>query len=99
MSQKPETKFRMKVVDKLKTLPFTAVFSIQQRTIKGDPDLMVCMRGFFIGLELKSEEGEPSKLQEYKLEKIRKAQGRAYTVFPNNWDEIFIELTKLAKGI
>jgi hypothetical protein len=99
MSEKPETTFRKKVVKDLTTLPLTAIFSIQQRTIQGDPDLMICMRGFFIGLELKSANGKTSKLQEYKLGKIREAQGRAYVVFPNNWNEILTELTALARGI
>ncbi len=99
MSQKPETLFRQKVVRDLTTLPFTVIFSIQQRTIQGDPDLMICMRGYFIGLELKSIKGKASKLQLHKLAKIREAQGRAYVVFPDNWGEILTELTALARGI
>lgn len=92
MSQKPETIFRQKVVRDLTTLPDTAIFSIQQRTIVGDPDLILCIRGRFVALELKSEHGKLSKLQEYKLEKIRKAGGLAFVVFPDDWDDVFINL-------
>jgi hypothetical protein len=98
MAEKPETRFRKKVVEDLRDLPATVVFSIQQRTIQGDPDLMICMRGFFIGLELKSAYGKASKLQEYKLDKIRKAHGLAFVVFPDNWNEILTNLTRLARG-
>lgn len=97
MGQKPETVFRQKVVRDLTTLPDIAIFSIQQRTIVGDPDLLLCLRGIFVGLELKSAEGKPSKLQEYKLDKIRKAGGIAQVVYPDNWDEVFINL-KSVKG-
>lgn len=99
MAEKPETRFRRKVVEDLRELPATVVFSIQQRTIQGDPDLMVCMRGFFIGIELKSAHGRTSKLQKYKLDTIRKANGLAFVIFPDNWSEILTNLTRLARGI
>lgn len=92
MPQKPETIFRAKVVKDLQSIPQIAIFSIQQRTIIGDPDLMICLKGLFIGLELKSVNGNATKLQQYKLDKIRQAKGLAFIVFPDNWGEIFNEL-------
>jgi hypothetical protein len=99
LSIKPETLFRQRVIRDLTLLPFTVIFSIQQRTIKGDPDLFLCIRGMFIAIELKSINGKATKLQLYKLEKIREALGRGYVAFPDNWDEILTELNELARGI
>ncbi len=97
MSQKPETVFRKRVMRDLKTLPSTVVFPIQQKTIAGDPDLILCIAGLFVALELKSEKGKVSKLQEHKLVSISKAGGVAMVVFPNKWDEIFKFLTQISQ--
>ncbi len=98
MSQKPETVFRQRVVKDIKKLPFTAYFPIQQRTIQGDPDLILCIRSLFVALELKSEKGEASALQKYKLEEIRKAEGYGFVVFPKNWGGVYKILKSLARG-
>lgn len=41
-------------------------------TKSGIPDLLVCMYGRFLGLEVKAPRGEPSELQLYNLEKSEK---------------------------
>lgn len=43
----------------------------------GVPDLICCYKGQFIAIEVKTKSGTVSKLQEYNLEKIRKAGGKA----------------------
>ena len=97
MSKKPETVFREKVVAKLKQLPNCAIFSIQQVAIRGTPDLLVCLNGFFVALELKaSQKAKVSQLQDYALRKIINAGGIAFIVYPANWEGIFQELLKLA---
>jgi hypothetical protein len=58
---------------------------------------MLCIRGKFVGLELKSKEGSPSKLQEYKCAQIEKAGGLYYVVYPHNWLEIKAVLETLAR--
>ncbi len=97
MSQKPETLFRQRVMRDLKTLPLTAIFPIQQRSIIGDPDIILCMVGLFIALELKSKMGKASKLQEHKLQAVRNACGVSFLVFPDNWDEVFLSLRHLSQ--
>jgi hypothetical protein len=95
MAQKPETVFRKRVRADLKKLPDTAIYPIQQKTIIGDPDFILDVRGFFVALELKAEEGELSPLQKYKLSQ---GKGRGYVAYPTTWKEIYSELMKLAKG-
>ena len=47
---------------------------------RGTADLLICYRGLFIATELKVPGKKPSKIQEYELEKVRKAGGKAGAV-------------------
>lgn len=97
---KPETVFRQsKVIPFLKTLKNTAYFPIQQASIVGDPDFLLCICGRFVALELKSDEGVLSDLQRYNLQYIRnRGQGKAFVAEPKTWDSIKEILTKLSEG-
>ena len=46
----------------------------------GIPDIIVCHRGHFIGLEAKVGKNQPTKLQTVTIEQIRKAGGIAAVV-------------------
>lgn len=54
----------------------------------GIPDILICIDGNFIGLELKREDGSgrPSKQQEIECSKIQKAGG--YSLISNDFTEI-----------
>ncbi len=54
---------------------------------EGIPDLIVCCNGYFLGVEVKAETGEPSKLQLNKIRQIRKAYGIAIVLYPHQFDE------------
>lgn len=97
MSQKPETVFRQnRVRPDLLALPNCAIFPIQQKSIRGDPDFILCINGLFIGLELKDDGKEPDPLQEFKLDNIKNAKGIALVAQPQNWDEIYEILKEIA---
>jgi hypothetical protein len=97
MPQKPETLFRKKVVPLLKALPETHVMSIQQVARCGDPDLVLCVRGHFIALELKKDDrSKPTRLQRHILEKIEKAGGVSLVVSPENWERVYTALRDYA---
>lgn len=49
----------------------------------GIPDLLVCYRGYFMGIELKAEKGKVSRLQEIELDGIRKAEGYSIILRPS----------------
>jgi hypothetical protein len=96
---KDETKFRQnKVIPFLKRLKKTTFFPIQQSSISGTPDFLVCVNGTFVALELKSEFGELSKLQAYQLWRILNSGGVTMVAKPSNWDDIKDQLTKLDTG-
>lgn len=96
MPQKPETKFRNKIRPLLESLPKSFWESIQQKTIKGSPDIVGCVNGYFIALELKSSsKAEVTPLQRHKLESIKVAGGVAVVVTPENWDVVYNGLKAL----
>lgn len=94
--KKPETKFRERIRPLLAALPNSWWESIQQKTINGTPDILGCINGHFVAIELKSERGKVSKLQAYKLEQIRKANGIAISIKPSEWNEFYEDLKKIA---
>lgn len=95
----PETKFKMRVQRDLKTVPSCWFTKIQQRVKRGDPDFLVCLGGFFVGLELKaSAKAKIDKLQHYTLEKIRESGGIGIVAIPENWETVFELLKDLSHG-
>ena len=54
----------------------------------GTPDLLACVNGYFLAIEVKAPEGEASELQRLKIEDIRKAGGFAYVVYPSGWERL-----------
>ena len=90
MAVKPETLFRQRVDKKLKAIPNSWWESIQQRTIRGTPDKIGVVNGWFVALELKASfKNKPTALQQRKLDLINKCSGVAYVVHPGNLDDVF----------
>ena len=53
----------------------------------GVPDLIVCYKGLFIGIELKAPNGKPSELQLYNLREIEKSGGIPYLLYPKDFEK------------
>lgn len=97
MSAKPETTFRKKVREELEKLPNTIIYSIQQLSIRGTPDFLICCSGVFIALELKaSKQSRLSKLQAYNLKRINDSRGLACTVYPENFEKIYKLISEIS---
>ena len=47
----------------------------------GVPDILMCYKGRFIGVEVKKHGGRASKLQEYHVKKIKEANGVSGIVY------------------
>lgn len=45
------------------------------------------MNGYFVGIEIKAQNGRPSELQLYNIRKIRQAHGFAIILYPSAFDE------------
>jgi len=96
--KQPETHFKEKVAADLKKLgPLIWFEKIQQFGKVGTPDFLLCVNGYFVALELKKDAKEdPKPLQTHKLNRIKKARGRAFVAHPDNWNEILAEIIDLA---
>jgi len=54
----------------------------------GTPDILACVNGYFLAIEVKADNGKPTPLQLVKIEDIRKAGGFAYVVYPSGWEKL-----------
>lgn len=82
-----------RVLKDLRSLANCWAVKVQQVVIRGTPDIIACINGKFIALELKRESAvKPEPLQIYELSKISKAGGLGYIVCPENWSEVFAEI-------
>lgn len=67
-------------------------------TRAGVPDLLICCNGYFLGIELKAENGKPTDLQLHTLSQIRKSGGVGILLYPHHWDEFQEYILKLLVG-
>ena len=56
-------------------------------TKSGIPDLISCVNGYFVAIEVKAENGKPSELQLWNRDQIRKSGGIAIIVYPSQWED------------
>lgn len=92
-----ETRFKNKLVPRLKNIPFSWVLKTQEVARSGTPDILMCLSGIFVCIEIKADSGKVSKLQEYNLNKIKEAGGVALVIAPNNFEASIQFLENLAK--
>lgn len=63
----------------------------------GIPDLICCINGHFVGIEVKAANGHPSELQKRNIRLIKESNGHAYIVYPKDFEWLKEELTRLSK--
>ncbi len=90
----PEKKFELKVKEFLtsKNIYYFKIWGGGfQRA--GLPDIVACINGRFVGIEIKSDTGRPSELQKYNLNAITKSKGLAVLLYPKDFAEFkkFVE--------
>lgn len=72
-----EATLTRKVKDWLEVQPDTHFYKASDRYNKGVSDIIACVNGIFVGLELKADDGKPSKHQSLFIKQIRDAGGVA----------------------
>lgn len=65
----------------------------------GVPDLIVCYKGYFLGLEIKARGGKISELQTWNIEGIRKAGGISRVLYPDDLNDFIDFLNTLSDSI
>lgn len=64
----------------------------------GIPDLLCCINGMFLGLELKASNGRVSELQKHNICEIRKSGGLAFVVYPDDFDAVMELIDRMKAG-
>ena len=81
----PEAKVKKqvkKVLDDIGAYHFSPLTAGYGRS--GVPDIIVCYKGKFIGIECKAGKGKLTALQEYNIEQIKRNQGLAIVINEGN---------------
>lgn len=72
---------------------------IQQVSLNGDPDLVVCVNGFYVELELKKDsKAKVAKLQIYELMRTVSSGGAGVLCYPENFEEVKEFLINISKA-
>lgn len=91
-----EKNFENKIKDWLKAHGcYFVKFFANRMTKVGVPDILASVNGYFVGIEVKAQNGHPSELQYYNLREIRKSGGFCYIVYPSGWED----LKKILEGL
>ena len=69
-----------------------------QFTKSGIPDILICCKGYFIGVEVKASKGIPSPVQISTLRKIRDAGGYGILLYPKDQDYFYHFIENLKRG-
>lgn len=56
-------------------------------TKSGIPDILACVNGYFVGIEVKAENGTVKPIQRYHLQKLRDAGGFAFALYPSGFED------------
>lgn len=62
-------------------------FFANSYTKSGIPDILACVNGYFVGIEVKAQNGRPSELQLHNVKKIREAGGFAIVLYPSGFEK------------
>jgi hypothetical protein len=94
----PEGKQKSRVKKILDELGCYYFFPIGgQYSARGVPDIIVCLDGLFVGLEIKAGKNKATALQLREIERIKSAGGFALVVDDSNIDELKELLENLRK--
>ena len=92
----PEAKVKKqvkKVLDDIGAYHFSPLTAGYGRS--GVPDIIVCYKGKFIGIECKAGKGKLTALQEYNIDLIRRNQGLAMVANESNIELILTKIKEI----
>jgi len=85
-----ESQLQAKILRYLENLTNTYVIKVVTANKSGVPDIIVSLNGRFVAIEVKTEKGVISKLQQYNIDKINKLGGTAFIC--RSYDEFLDKL-------
>lgn len=96
-----ESVYQRKLLPKLRAIPNSKWFVKEAKSIRGIPDIIGCINGTYVELEVKKSEAEAQEtsgrivLQRKSIEDTRKVKGYAAFIYPENEKFVLEELSKL----
>lgn len=96
-----ESTYQRKLLKKLRSIPNSYFIVKEAASIRGIPDILGCINGTFVALEVKRSLEESKKysprnaLQNKTLADIVRVKGIAYKVYPENEEEVLLILQNL----
>ena len=61
----------------------------------GTPDVIACVNGYFVAVEVKATNGRPSELQKYHIQQIKDAGGFGVILYPDEFEDFKKTIQKL----
>lgn len=81
----------------MEALPSTYVMKTQELSKRGILDVIMCVNGLFVAIELKKDMKEnPDSLQRWNMQKIGAAGGISILAYPENWDTVYEIVSDIA---
>lgn len=95
-TEKSESQIQKEIIDFLQEQPKVYLVKVHSATKAGVPDLLTCIHGRFVALEVKTLKGKASELQLTNIKRIRDAGGLAFVV--RSRDEVKHIINQLMNG-
>ncbi|APH24385.1 VRR-NUC domain-containing protein [Clostridium botulinum] len=64
----------------------------------GIPDIIACVDGHFVGIEVKAPNGKPSELQKRNIRLIQECRGLGYILYPKDFEAFKKDMWELLNG-
>jgi Holliday junction resolvase len=68
-----------------------------RNTRAGVPDILACVNGRFVAIEVKAENGKPTELQKWNVEQIKSSGGIAMILYPQDWERFAAMIDEVMK--
>lgn len=65
---------------------------------RGVPDIICCIKGRFVGIEVKAERGKPTPIQVKNVREINESGGYAVIAYPKDFEKLKEDLINISKG-
>ena len=97
MNKMTEKQFENKIKAYLNALPNTWFFKVWGGGFQssGIPDIIACVNGHFVAIEVKAENGKPSPLQLHHIRQINDVKGIGLIVKPSEFEFLKSKLDEL----
>lgn len=95
-----EKRFENEIKAFLDTLPNTWYFKHWAGPYSkvGIPDIIACVNGRFVAIEVKAPHGRASELQKRTIRLIESAKGIAHVLYPKDFESFKKDIKRLAGG-